>query len=262
MLVFLQSVVTVSSQTEHTEKPSSEVQPFTDLTLEISAPEKILLSLQPIPIAIMQSNKTNKPILGYKSVGFNGSPLYIYVQKSGGNSERVLITPLTPVSGFYVVTNAKLAPDESYEAKELITIGLHKYFPEPGTYELQAVLANDDRTQFIESNKVTIEIQMPTGADRNAYNLIKNSSFQDFLFSGAKFDKMKDTLETLIAMHPNSPYAKSSAFLLGETYFELKQYPRALVNLIRLENDKEFIFAEKVKKYLAEIRRLPLNQQQ
>lgn len=161
----------------------------------------------------------------------------------------------------YSFKNIEIEPSESSEATEFVTLGLNKYFPEPGIYELQAVLYNADGTQSIESNTVTIEIQEPSGINRNAYNLIKNSSFQDYLFSGAEFKKVKNTLEAITTRFPNSAYAKNSFYLLGEVYFYDKQYPKALTNLLRLENDNGFIFAEKVKNYLTEIRRLPQAQQ-
>lgn len=254
LLVFLQSVV-VSAQTNLVEQSNTEVRPFTDMTLEIAVPERTVLSLQPIPIVIKQSNKTNQPVMGYKGIKFGFTPFRLYARKIGSN-EKVAIGRQSALAHYAVFTNVKLTPGESYETKGWITIGLHKYFPEPGTYELQAGLTSDDGSQYIESNKLTVEIKMPTGADRNAYNLIKNSSLEDFLFSGMKFDKAKDILETLTVMHANTPYAKSASFLLGETHFNQKQYQQALKNLIRLENDRDFIFADKVKNYLEEIREL------
>lgn len=261
LFVILQSVVAVSAQTNAVEQSNTEVRPFTDLTLEISAPEKTVLSLQPIPIVIKQSNKTNQSVMGYKEIRFGFTPFRLFAKKIGSN-EKVAIGRQSALAHYAVFTNVKLAPGESYETKGLITIGLHKYFPEPGTYELQAGLTSDDGSQYIESNKLTVEIKTPTGADRNAYNLIKNSSLEDFLFSGHKFDKAKGILEILTVTHVNTPYAKSSSFLLGETHFNQKQYQQALKNLIKLEKDKDFIFADKVKNYLEEIRELESNENQ
>jgi hypothetical protein len=73
---------------------------------------------------------------------------------------------------------------------------------------------------------------------------------------------VKNTLGAITTRFPNSVYAKGSSFVLGEVYFGRKNYSQALLNLLRLENDRDFIFAEKVRNYLAEIRRLPINQQQ
>ncbi|MFN2391856.1 MAG: tol-pal system YbgF family protein [Pyrinomonadaceae bacterium] len=251
----MQGVVAVSAQTNPVEQSNEEVRPFTDLTLEIVVPERTVLSLQPIPIVIRQSNKTNQLAMGYKAIVFGFTPFRLFAKKIGSN-EKVPIGRQSALLHYAVFFNVKLAPGESCETKGWITIGLHRYFPEPGTYEIQAGLTNNDGSQYIESNKVTVEIKMPTGADHNAYNLIKNNSFEDFLFSGHKFDKAKGILETLTVTHPNTPYAKSASFLLGESHFNQKQYQQALKNLIRLENDRDFIFADKVRDYIDEIQEL------
>ncbi len=230
LLVFLQSVVDILAQNKQTEQPNVEVRPFTDLTLEIVLPEQILLSLQPIPIVIKQSNKTNQPTMGYRKILFGFTPIGMYVRKIGDNG-RVAIGNQSPLSILAYFINTQVAPGTSSETKGLIAIGLNRYFPEPGIYEIRAALSNDDGTQIIESNKVSIEIKMPTGANLAAYNLIKNSSLQDYMFGGMRFNQAEDILNTITLMHPNTPYGKQSAFLLGESYFDLKRYPQALSNL-------------------------------
>lgn len=260
LLVFLQGVITVSAQTKQTEQSNSEVRPFSDMTPEIALPEQTVLALQPIPIVIKQSNKTNQPTMGYRKILFGFTPIGMYVRKIGGNG-RVAIGNQSPLSTLAYFINTQVAPGTVAETKGLITIGMNTYFPEPGVYEIQAGLSNDDGTQRIESNKVNIEIKMPTGANLAAYNLIKNSPMYDVFFSGMRFFQAEEVLNTITIMHPNTPYGKHSAFLLGESYFHLKRYPQALSNLIRLENDRDFIFADKVRNYLAEIRRSMQTQQ-
>lgn len=252
-LFCIQSIVPNKVQTQTTESANTTAQPFNSLTLEVAPLSQSFLPLQPISISIKLSNKTSQAALGYKRIGFNNAPTYVYVRKSG-SPDKVMIRPLTPLRIFNGFVNVEVAPGETSEAKELITMGLSKYFPEPGSYELQVVMANEDLTQKVESNIVNVEIQSPTGADIGAYNLIKNSSFKDYLFSDAEFDEVKNTLETLNTRYPNSVYAKNSSFLLGKAYFLQKRYPQALANLLKLEDDRNFIFAEKVKDYLAQIR--------
>jgi hypothetical protein len=243
-----------------TQNSSPEVRPFTDLTFEIDVPRQTLLPLQPIPIILKQSNKTSQPILGYKSIGLSKMPVYLYVQKIGSN-KRTMIDQFTPMRKFSAYKNTAIAPGISCEGKDWITLGLNIDLPEPGTYELQAVLENADGSQLIESNKITIEIKEPIGIDQEVYNIIKNGPSKEYLFSGGEFDKVKPTLETIKARFPNSVYAKSAFYVLGEKYLVRKQYGQALSNFIRLENDKDFIFAEKVKNYIAEIRRLQKEEQ-
>jgi len=167
---------------------------------------------------------------------------------------------LEPLLKLVQYTNVAMEPGRSIESKGLLTLELARNLPEPGSYEIRAKLASSDYKEFIESNIVTINVQEPGLVDRAAYNLITNSSAQDYLFSGAEFDQVKNTLETLNTLYPNSVYAKHASFVLGENYFYSKNYPKALINLVRLENDNDFAYAEKVRKYLAEIRRINANQ--
>ena len=81
LLLLLQSEAPLSAQTKPAEQSKSEIRPFTDLTFEIVLPEQTLLLLQPIPIIIKQSNKTNQPVLGYNTVGFDNSPMILEIQK-------------------------------------------------------------------------------------------------------------------------------------------------------------------------------------
>lgn len=250
LVVSLQLGVPVVSQIQ---LPIPDVRPFKELTLEISTPTQILLPLQPIPLVLKQSNRTGKLALGYNSIGFDGYPVYLYARRRG-NKEKLQIYPLTTMQGLTSIKNVAITPDTSFEAKEWITLHLNKYFSEPGIYELQAILANSDRTQTIESNIINVEIQEPTGTERNVYNLIKNSSFQEHLFSDFEFDKKKNILERIANQFSNSSYAQNAFFVLGERHFARRQYPQALVYFVRLENDNGFFFSEKVRKYLTEIR--------
>lgn len=236
-----------------------QVRPFTDIKYEISAPAQRALLLQPIPLVIRQKNITDEKVLGYKTVGFNSMPIYLHIKKNGSDQNLVL-GEFSQIFQFIAYSNIEILPNTVTETKDWIWLGLNKFFPEAGTYEIKAVIFNKDYTSSVESNIVTIEIQQPTGVDRNVYNLIKNSGFQDYLFSGDEFDKKKNVLETIISAFPNNSYTKGATFVLGERYIIRKQYAQALIHLSRLENDADFVFVDKVRSYLSEIRRLPQTQ--
>lgn len=248
-VLFVQWNVPAVSQTQ---KLNQNFRPFTDLTLELSSPAETLLPLKPIPVIIKQSNRTNQPILGYNSLSFR-SYLSLYVQKVGSD-DKTQISPLTTLSGLVGNIDSEVLPGSSCEAKEWISLAVRRYFPEAGTYELQARLVNGEGTQVIESNRITIEIQEPTGRNREVYNLIRNSPTVDYLFTDAEFDKHKNLLETIATRFQNSDYAKSVFYVLGERHYVRNQHQQALVYFLRLENDNGFVFAEKVRKYLASIR--------
>lgn len=233
--------------------------PFSTLNFKIVEPRESVLSLQPIPIILRLTNNSNQPALGYETIGFGKSPLYLYVRKSGSDL-RVLIKTLQPIHKLMHYTNVPIDPQESITSKDLLTLGLARYFPEPGRYELQASLANSSGTEFIESNTIIIEIREPIGMDRVAHDLIKNSTFQDHIFSGAEFTQVRSTLERIITLYPETPYAHSAAFALAENYFYSRgNRSKALPYLLKLETDEDFIFADKVKKYLTEIRKEQLS---
>lgn len=254
LLVFLQSVIFNKTQISQAQQSNSEVRPFTDLTLEISTTKDLLLPLKPIPIIFKLSNKTNQPVFGYDYMRFGLTPLDLYVQKLG-DGERKRIASLTPLRTYVAqYKNIVIPAGDSHEAKEWLAFELNKYFSEPGIYQLQMVMLNSDGTQRIESNTIEIEIKEPVGVDRVVYNLIKKTPRPDSLFRGIDFDKTKDVLETITTRFSDSAYAKSSLFLLGGTDFHQKKYSQALGRLLKLEKDKDFIFAEKVKKYIDEIR--------
>lgn len=232
---------------------SVDTEPFSTLTLELLAPSREVLQLQPIPVVLRQSNRTNAPAFGYNSLSF-GHPIFIYLKKAGtaNPAKMIELSTLLKLTRHKVVA---IHPGSTVEASGWLTLGLKKYFHGPGVYELYALLANPERTEFIRSDPITIEVREPIGTDRLAYNLIANSPFEDDLFSGAEFEKVQPVLESLRTRYPRTSYGRSAAFLLGETYFHDKQYARALANLVILENDNGYIFAEKVREYLTEIRR-------
>lgn len=259
-VILLHSGSKYVAQVQDMKQSSQELEPFASLNFEITSPSQTVLLLQPIPITFKLTNSRNRAALGYKRIGFGKSPMYVYVKKTGTDN-RVLISALHPIHELTRYSNVPIESGESVDGKELITLGLAKYFGVAGSYEVQAVLTNHDGTELIESNIVVINVQEPTGANRSAYNLIRNSSFRDYLFSGLEFDDTKSILERLKTLYPNSPYTRNATFVLGENYFHDGRFVPALANLVRLENDNEFVHAEKVRKYLAEIRLTELNRQ-
>ncbi len=238
---------------------ADQILPFSSLKFEIVAPSEALISLQPIPVILKLTNNNSRRAFGYKTIGIERSPVFMSVRKTGTDL-KVPITMLDPLLKLIKYTNVPLEPQESVESKDLLTLGLARYFPEPGSYEIQASLASSDYSDVIESNIVTITIGEPTGTNRAAYNFIKNSSFQEYLFSGAEFNEVRKTLESVKTLYPTSSYARNASFVLGENYFYGRNYPQALINLARLENDNDFAHAAKVKKYLSEIRAIIPNQ--
>ncbi|MCA1589673.1 MAG: hypothetical protein LC734_04635 [Acidobacteria bacterium] len=233
--------------------------PFSAMSFEIWSPRGKFSKLVPISLVIRQINNTSDPVLGYKDIGFGKMPMAIYVRKSNW-PERKQIGMLTPMLGRGSYSNVPVAPGSKLEAVEWLAIGLEKYFGEAGTYELQGVVANHDGTEFVHSNLISIEVTEPTANERPLYELIKESEFADYLFTGLEFDEAKLVLNRLRSSPFNTPYRRSAAFVLGRSYFSVRNFQQALPNLILLEHDNNFIFREKVRQILEKIRSMPASQ--
>lgn len=247
----------VQSQTEPRPLPSPlnppEIRPFRTLTLELATLSDRVLPMQPIPLRLRQSNKTTFPAFGYSTLSID-NPIYFYVRRHGAD-RRTLVGQRTALLKMIGFKNGAIAPGITIEAREWLTLNLRKYFPNPGVYEIQAVLGNDDGTQSLESNAIDVEVTEPTGNDLLAHKMIRNSGFEDFLFSGAEFEQVESTLLQLSTLYPNTRYGLSASFVLGEVYYFRKDYVRALAHLIRLEGLQDFVYFDKVGRYLSEIRR-------
>lgn len=228
--------------------------PFTSLTFEIKGPAQPVLSLEPIPITLKITNGNAQPALGYDGLDFDSVPVFLSVNKTGTTS-KVWI-PLQTIHKFTTFTHSSIGPQQSVVGKDLIKLGLDRLFAESGSYEIQATLASSDGKTLIESNRIQITSQAPTAVDLAAYNLIRDASFPEGVFSGREFDRAKNTLETITRLHPNTAYARYASFVLGENYFYRKNYARSLLHLVKLENNTDFVYAEKVREYLDEIRRI------
>lgn len=227
--------------------------PFTDIAFEISTPTQSVLQLQPIPLIVRQKNDTDQAVLGYRAVDLNSIPAQLYIRRAG-SAEISEMGQFSQLTGCGVQHNTEVAPHSVLEAREWLVLGLDQHFPEPGNYEMKLVVRSDDRSHSVESNTVEIEVRAPTGSNRDAYNFVRNSGYPESLFTGDDFPRLRPILETILIRYPNSPYAKCATFALGQKHFILRQYPQALGHLIRLEYDNNFILAEKVRRYLAEIR--------
>jgi hypothetical protein len=253
-LVFLQLNYCILAQASG---QNVETRPFTDLSLKISVPGRSPLLLQPIPIVLKLSNPTNQPIMGPSSIGFGECRIYLTVQKVGSDKRDIL--PLSSYLRLVKFNDALISARTDYQAKEWLAVELNKYFPDAGMYELQAGLANADGSQQIQSNKIYLQIESPTGVDREVFQLIKNSKSPNYFFDGLDYEKVKDVLDDITTRYPNSAYTQAANFMLGKANFYRKDYQKALKHLQKLENDSNFIHNEKVKKHLDEIREILTN---
>src|SRR5207245_10787060 len=121
----------------------------------------------------------------YRSAGF----VELFTISQTG--EPVKIQNLSPIAGLVIVRPGIIRSGESHQTKELLTLDLDKVFPQPGTYQIQAVLRNGKGKQQVKSNLLTIHVLEPTGLDIQAFDYLKNSTKTSYFFSGLEHDKTK-----------------------------------------------------------------------
>lgn len=237
---------------------SKQVLDFTNLTLEIASTKQRFIPLEPIPIILTLSNRTSQKVLGHDALGFSYSPVELFVTRDG--SERRRIEQLSPYSKASEVTSKKIVPGTQIQAKELLTIDLDKIFPEPGTYQLEAVLHDADWKLQITSSPMTIQISAPEGIDAAAYGYLIQQKNRSRFFSGAgliEFPEEQEALEEFVAAYGNNTYSDYATFLSGRIHFAREDYQKALLRLRKVAAKPNFFLADKVKEYLDKIKQKP-----
>lgn len=237
------------------EDESKQILDFTNLTLEIASTKQRFIHLEPVPIVLTLSNKTSQKVLGHDAIGFNVYPLELFVTRDGG--ERRRIEQLSSYSKGTEVSTKKIAPGKQTQAKELLTIDLAKIFPEPGTYQLEAVLHDADWKLQITSAPLTLQISAPEGNDVAAYGyLIQQKNLSRF-FSGAgliEFAEEREALEEFVMAYGDSTYGDYASFLSGRIHFARKDYQRAILRLSKVAAKPNFYLADEVKEYLDKVK--------
>lgn len=230
---------------------SSQSEGFAALTLEIALPKEEFFQLEPIPITLNLKNDTDHPIMGHAALDFDLHHVRLSVTPADG--QKTQLKDLTMLRSLVSVPRHQIKPGQSYQSKQLITIGLNRSFPQPGTYQLQAVFTDVDGAEKVESNVLTIRILEPTGLNTQALNFINSNADPAYFFNGYGLSLRDNSLEVLqefVSRFEQSAYGDYATFLLGETLFSMKDYGRALPHLTKLAENSNFIFADKVTEYL------------
>jgi hypothetical protein len=139
---------------------------FSDLTLELTAPKQNLVQLEPLPLILTLRNKTAYSIISQTTLDFAAGRVQLFIIED--NREPVRIKNISPIAKFVVVDPGPIRPGERRETKELLTIALDKVFPQPGSYQIQAVLRDDREKRQIKSRGTTPSVkstEAPLGAE-------------------------------------------------------------------------------------------------
>lgn len=213
--------VIVLSQTK-----GSESQDIKRLTLQVKADQDSYLPGEMITLNFKVLNSSAEPVLLPKGVNVQTGYLQVFIADESGQYNQY-IGPrwgLADVLGSKVV---KLAPGESFETSATVLynktvetahlseiaaaeitkgrIQTEYVLPRPGMYFLKAVLNDNNLTNKIESEPISVIIEDPQGVDLEVWNKIKgDGDFAIFMQTG----ELKEL--------PNGPKTKQIVATLSE----------------------------------------------
>jgi tetratricopeptide (TPR) repeat protein len=224
---------------------------FSQLTLDLAISKEKFVQLEPIPLNLRLSNKTNQPIVGHSAIDFSYNLIELFVFYNG--EKREITKSDRIIDG---VAKAKIIrPRESYSSKELINLDLDQTFHEPGVYQIQAVLHDIDGKQEVKSNLVAVRILAPQGADAQAFSYIKSNGKPPYTFtSGLELhssEQAQNVLKIFVFSFRDTVYGDYAALDLGVLAFHKGQYEQAIEHLQVLSDNSTFAFADRALSYLA-----------
>ncbi len=226
---------------------------FLDLTLEITSTKQEFVQLEPIPLILKLSNKTQYPIVARTALDLSAGFIELYTIRENG--EPVKIQNLTPIRGLVVVRPGTIKPGESFQTKELLTLDLDKIFRQAGSYQIDAVLRNGEGKQEIKSNRLTARIVEPVGLDLQPFNYIKKYANPSYFFSGLGLHDSKqaqDVLKGFVVNFRDSSYGDYGALRLGSFYFVRKEFANAIGQLNGIAYKIGFVHADRCLYYLVQ----------
>lgn len=235
---------------------SQQESDFANLTLLIASPKSSYVKLEPISFALSLKNNTRQPIRGHSAIEFSDNCIELFVGLNNGQMER--IDNLSVIQKQTIVTPRNIESGETQQAEELLSLDLEKVFPVAGTYKIQAVLYNTDRSKNITSNFLTISVNEPSGRDNEAFQFIRNSGNASDFFSGRKLSgnpQSRQIFEQFEARFGDSSYGDYVDYLLGESYYYGDDDDKAMRRFEKLLRKSNFIFSDKVKDYLDKIKK-------
>ena len=244
------------SQSAQQQNGSVRALTFSNLTLEIATTnKKEFVKLEPMPITLTLSNKTTQTILGHGTLGFSANLVKLFVARGDGKGQE--IQQLSPFPEEVFIKPIEMKPGDGFHTKELLSLNLDNIFPQPGEYQIYAVLFDPNSKREVKSNKLTVQILQPEGIDRQAFEFIQTNSRSANLLSGRYLSgnqRAQNALEMFVQIFDKSVYGDYASFLLGELYFTQEEYNRAAEQFNKVANKADFVLADRAQKYLVEAR--------
>lgn len=251
-IILLSAVVVDFSRTVQVQGNFQDGSDFSKLSLEIDSTKKEFIQLEPIPIILTLTNKTSRPIKGHSAIDVSQNYVKLFVKRPGVEIKK--IRELSLNRKLVVAADKVIEPGEHYQSNQILTLNLDEEFPQPGLYQLHAVLMDADGKREAKSNILTIRIAEPRGLDYQAFEYIKEKGTPADFFYGVDIPGSKNTqsvIEEFESSFGESAYGDYASFLLGEFYFLKEDYAKAHEKFDKVAKKADFIFASKIKEYLA-----------
>ncbi|HEX8196925.1 MAG TPA: hypothetical protein VF571_12110 [Pyrinomonadaceae bacterium] len=231
----------------------NNTRPFSDLTFVVTPERDAFLPMEPIVFRLNLSNNTDSPILGRTDIDFNSGFVDISVSDKQGYKRKIGSLP-TETANRKPRENKLIPPHSNTEVTDVFYT-LHRYFPDTGTYTVEAVLHDATGSQEIKAAPFNINIVEPTGRDRAAYNLLKTKRLRPFFFAGDDNadPEMFKHYDNLANQFGDTSYGDYATWVLANKYRFRGDKVKAKQMLKRLQSRPNFVFKEKVKKLLEEL---------
>lgn len=219
----------------------------TKLTLEVTTTQSKYLQGEPIPLNFKLSNQTTVPVTRNGLLGI-GPDINLETHSETGTEVRWMgkdISLDTPGSSLEV-----MQPGKNREEQDLIHESLvEKLFPLPGRYELRVEFIYCDCTngqqqiETIVSKPIIINIDEPHGANRRAYNYLKN--VYDPINRDGKANEKMVKLQYFVDNFSDSVYWKYLAYKLAINYFMFGENEKAEREFLKI-SEIDFYYSKKI----------------
>ncbi|MCP9494341.1 MAG: hypothetical protein MSG64_07790 [Pyrinomonadaceae bacterium MAG19_C2-C3] len=156
------------------------------------------------------------------------------------------------------VSPTEINPGEKVRSQEVLTVNLGRMLPEPGVYTFQAVFYNLDRKEKVQSKLLIVKVKQPvTNKDMSAYQFIASSGNASSFFSGTNLINDFSELQTIAQFgldFGDTDYGVYADFTLGQFYYTTHDYVKAYKHLLKLSTKRDFVFSNKVSRYLEKVK--------
>lgn len=223
------------------------------LTLAVSTLKNDYLQIEPIPLSITLSNRTNQPI-PWKGILIIGPNVNLLTRNAGGEEFKFVGSKYA--TGLFGSASRTMQSGEQVQQNVLLDRALSELlFPHPGHYDLQVEFvygtgAEGKQQIKIVSNSISIDISEPQGLERQAYEYIKGPL--TLAEKQTDVQVIAQRKQEFVDRYRNSVYAKYISFRLAFTYKVLGEDEKALRELCKISNEN-FYYSKDVQRDVYQI---------